>query len=53
MKKIVNKKMSKMNLNNISNYQNNSNISMNDIYNMKLSENEQLTKDLKRQINNI
>ena len=44
---------SNSNLNNISNYQNNSNISMNDIYNMKLSENEQLTKDLKRQINNI
>ena len=44
---------SNLKLNNISNLQNNSNMSMSDLYTMKLSENERMTQDLKRQIDNI
>ena len=41
------------NVNNISNMQNSSQMSLNDLYNIKLSENEQILETLKKQIDNI
>ena len=41
------------NVNNNSNMQNSSQMSLNDLYNIKLSENEQILETLKKQIDNI
>ena len=41
------------NVDNISNMQNSSQMSLNDLYNIKLSENEQILETLKKQIDNI
>ena len=40
-------------MNNNSNVQNSSQLSLNDLYNIKLSENEQILETLKKQIDNI
>ena len=42
-----------LNVNNNSNMQNSSQMSLNDLYNIKLSENEQILETLKKQIDNI